>query len=78
MSLKNFIFTSESFAQKRVALVIGNSDYQDQSLRNPTNDARDISKVLHGLGFEVDLKLNASQESMEGAVQRFGEKLGIS
>lgn len=58
-----------------MALVIGNSNYQEQSLRNPTNDARDISAVLRSLGFEIDLRLNASQEDMEGAVQRFGRKL---
>ncbi len=70
-----FVFATESFAQNRVALVIGNSGYQEQSLKNPTNDARDISKVLRSLGFEVDLKLNASQEDMEGAVQKFGNRL---
>ncbi len=73
--LSCFIFATESFAQKRVALVIGNSHYQERSLRNPTNDARDISKVLRSLGFEVDLKLDASQEDMEDAVQRFGKEL---
>jgi hypothetical protein len=73
--LSCFVVATESFAQSRVALVIGNSDYQEQSLRNPTNDARDISKALRSLGFKVDLKLNASQEDMEGAVQRFGKKL---
>jgi len=69
------VFITESFAQKRVALVIGNSDYQEQSLRNPSNDARDISKVLRSLGFEVDLRLNVSQEEMESSVQEFGKEL---
>jgi len=70
-----FVFSTESFAQKKVALVIGNSDYKEQSLRNPINDARDISQILQNLGFEVDLKLNAAQEDMEVAVQIFGKKL---
>ena len=73
--LSCFIFAAESFAQKRVALVIGNSDYQKGPLRNPTNDARGISKVLRSLEFEVDVKLNASQADMEGAVEPFGKKL---
>ena len=69
------IFATDSFAQKRIALVIGNSAYQQQSLRNPVNDAEDVSKTLRNLGFSVDLKLNADQESMEKAVQEFGRKL---
>lgn len=74
-----FLFFSlqkkQSFAQNRVALVIGNSDYQQQSLKNPVNDAKDISNALRNLGFSVDLKLNADQESMENAIQIFGKKL---
>ncbi len=73
--LSCFCFATESFAQKRLALVIGNSDYQKQSLRNPINDARDISKTLRSLGFSVDLKLNANQNSMERAIQKFGKSL---
>lgn len=73
-----FACAAASFAQQRVALVIGNSDYQKQSLKNPTNDARDISKVLRSLGFKVNLKLNANQEDMESAIQSFGKKLQSS
>jgi hypothetical protein len=41
-------------AQTRVALVIGNSAYQNVSaLPNPVNDASDVSKSLKRLGFEV-------------------------
>lgn len=61
--------------QSRYALVIGNGDYQKQSLRNPLNDAKDVAKTLRGLGFTVDLKLNASQQQMESAVNSFGKKL---
>ena len=38
-------------AAKKIALVIGNKDYKDAPLRNPVNDAQDISNVLQGLGF---------------------------
>ena len=68
-------WVTESFAQDRIALVIGNGDYEVQSLKNPTNDAMDISKTLRSLEFNVDLKLNASQEDMETSIQQFGEKL---
>lgn len=69
------VFATDTYAQKRVALVIGNSDYEQQSLRNPVNDAKDVSQTLRNLGFSVDLKLNANQEGMERAIQEFGKKL---
>ena len=41
-------------AQKRVALVIGNSEYQHTpSLANPKNDATDMIAVLKKLGFHL-------------------------
>jgi len=44
-----------SWAQKRMALVIGNGDYVHESrLNNPVNDARLIARTLRGLGFSVD------------------------
>ncbi|MEZ4608452.1 MAG: caspase family protein [Deinococcales bacterium] len=47
------LFFSSAHA-KRLALVVGNSDYQYVSnLRNPPNDAKDIANSLRELGFEV-------------------------
>ncbi len=41
-------------AEKRVALVIGNSAYQHTApLRNPSNDATDFAGKLRDLGFDV-------------------------
>jgi hypothetical protein len=41
-------------AQKRVALVVGNSAYEYvPKLTNPANDARDMAAALKALGFEV-------------------------
>ena len=39
--------------QKRIALIIGNGDYANGRLSNPTNDAQDITKKLKSLGFET-------------------------
>lgn len=41
--------------EKRIALVIGNGDYQNTSLSllNPTNDALDLIKKLKLLGFDI-------------------------
>src|SRR4051812_35125417 len=47
-------FGTGAHAERRVALVIGNSAYVDApALRNPRNDAEDVGKALTGLGFEV-------------------------
>lgn len=64
-----------SQSQTKWALVIGNSDYTDAPLANPANDARDLSKVLEGLGFTVTTKLNASQSEMKRSVREFSDKL---
>ena len=40
-------------AEKRVALVIGNSSYATSRLANPANDARLMAETLRGLGFTL-------------------------
>jgi len=48
------LFGTSAHAERRVALVIGNSAYVDAPvLRNPRNDAEDVGKALTSLGFEV-------------------------
>ena len=45
---------SRALAQKRVALVIGNSAYQNTpKLTNPKNDATDMAAALKALGYQV-------------------------
>jgi TonB family protein len=67
----NIIDTEE----RRVALVIGNGAYADAPLLNPTKDARDITKALTALGFEVIYKENVSQNDMKRAIREFGQKI---
>jgi hypothetical protein len=59
----------------RLALIIGNSDYRNAPLRNPENDARGMAQALRKSGFEVTLRINASQRDMETATRSFGKKL---
>jgi len=61
--------------QNRTALVIGNGDYQDLPLKNPTNDASDVAKALAKAGFEVIHKENVDQQAMEDAIREFGKAL---
>ncbi|MFQ5773086.1 MAG: SUMF1/EgtB/PvdO family nonheme iron enzyme [Kiloniellaceae bacterium] len=61
--------------ERRVALVIGNADYGEQSLANPVNDARAMARALEALGFEVLLREDASRAAMEGALDSFARRL---
>ena len=61
---------------RRVALLIGNSNYTASPLRNPSNDAKDMGKVLEDLNFDrVIVVLNANLEEMESAVHEFYTEL---
>ncbi len=68
-------FSSSAVADKRVALVIGNSDYKDSPLNNPVNDAIDITAALEKTGFEVDYYTNINRKQMREAIRKFGDKL---
>ncbi len=67
---------AQSAAVKRVALVIGNSTYKEQPLKNPANDARAMAAKLRQIGFQVIERQNATKTQMEKAVADFGEALG--
>lgn len=60
-------------AEKRVALVVGNSDYKDPALilPNPKNDAGAIADVLKSLDFEVQVVTNVGKRDMDGVLERF-------
>ena len=61
---------------KKIALVIGNSNYKDVvRLKNPVNDAKSMSLALNKLGFEVTELTDASQKDMNRAIGHFGRKL---
>ncbi len=65
-----------SATEKRVALVVGNADYNTlPSLRNPENDAQDMAAVLRRAGFTVILVVNADLRGMEEAVRDFSTAL---
>ena len=48
------LISSSANADRRVALVVGNSAYKHAAmLRNPGNDANDVAEILKKLGFDV-------------------------
>jgi hypothetical protein len=61
---------------KRLALIIGNSNYtKGNYLANPENDAREMTRALERLGFVVKTYLNVSQAAMKKAIDDFGKML---
>ena len=61
---------------KRLALIIGISDYQFASkLRNPVNDAISMDNVLSKLGFETVVLKNPTYKDFKLALNEFGENL---
>ncbi|MCU9849868.1 caspase family protein [Defluviimonas sp. WL0024] len=68
------VSSSAALAAERVALIVGNSNYQHVgSLENPVNDASDIAIALEGLGFEVILGNDLTHSEMADAAARFSE-----
>jgi carboxyl-terminal processing protease len=65
------------FAEPRVALVIGNSNYGGDlgQLPNPANDARLMAKTLRDIGFTVVEAEDADQTQMKRAIQDFSAQL---
>jgi len=64
-------------AERRVALIIGNSDYQHTSvLPNPRNDAQDLAAALRRLQFDVTIGLDLDKRGMERSIREFTSRLG--
>ena len=75
------VATAASARGQRIALVIGNGNYQQPDLpklANPTNDAEDMARALRGFGFEVIERKNQTLEGMNQAIAEFGSKIGGS
>ncbi len=69
------VFSAEALADRRIALVFGNSTYQNvRRLPNSTNDAKDMAFKLKSLGFEVvsgsDLELAAMRTTVRDFIKK--------
>lgn len=74
--LSILLFVSSAAAEKRVALVIGNSAYANfVALPNASNDALAMAKKLQGLGFEVVVGVDVDLQAMQQRLQEFEQKL---
>jgi uncharacterized caspase-like protein len=62
---------------RRLALVVGNSNYPDADapLPQPVNDARVLAAALRKQGFGVELVMNGSRDDLTNAIARLEENV---
>src|SRR3954469_23448800 len=65
--------TNVAWAEKRVALVVGNSNYQTvPQLPNPSRDATAVAKMFRDAGFDtVDTLINVGNLEFKRAIRKF-------
>src|ERR1700687_2444873 len=70
------LFSQPALAEKRVALVIGNSAYKNVArLNNTVNDAAAVAGMVKKAGFDsVDSRLDLNVVEMRRALREFGNK----
>jgi hypothetical protein len=72
-------FTTPARADRRVALVVGNSAYKNVTpLDNPRNDARLMADTLRALGFAVvggSAQLDLDKTQFDRAIQNFSDQI---
>lgn len=68
---------ANSHAEERVALVIGNATYPEDSrpLAQPINDARALADELKRAGFDVTIGENLSKQQLRAAIDAFRAKI---
>ena len=71
--LAMMLATNAARAEKRVALVVGNSNYQTvPQLPNPSRDANAVAKMFRDAGFDtVDTLINAGNLEFKRAIRKF-------
>lgn len=70
------VFPCDALAEKRIALVCGNSSYLYSSpIKNPVNDARAISEALDKLGFNVIRGTDLTKLEMDRQIAAFAKRL---
>ena len=66
------LMAGNACAENRIALVIGNSEYQSVGrLPNPANDARALAKALQAVDFEVQTVTDLTRLEMGRALSQF-------
>ncbi len=71
LALSTLMMTAVAMAAERVALVIGNSDYERNRLTNPGNDARAVAAEFRTLGFQVIERHDLDKAGFDDAIAEF-------
>ncbi|CAF1035515.1 unnamed protein product [Didymodactylos carnosus] len=61
--------------RRKVAMTIGNNNYDAGALENCVFDATDLSDKLKEIGFSVTLKINLRSEQMRREIEKFVETI---
>lgn len=73
------LYSGTAAAEKRIALVVGNSAYRNVTpLDNPSKDAALMAETLSGLGFTLvggRAQVDLDKAAMDNAVQSFGRQV---
>lgn len=71
--LATMLCTDAAWADKRVALVVGNASYQTvPQLPNPSRDATSVAKMFRDAGFDtVDTQINVGNLEFKRAIRKF-------
>src|SRR5476649_2328600 len=79
IALLSLLSVSPASAERRIALVVGNSAYQNIArLDNPRNDATLMAETLSGLGFTLiggSAQLDLDKAALDTDVQNFGRQI---
>jgi uncharacterized caspase-like protein len=79
IALLSLLSADPAAAEKRIALVVGNSAYQNITrLDNPRNDATLMAETLAGLGFTLvggRAQLDLDKAALDTDVQNFGQQI---
>jgi uncharacterized caspase-like protein len=74
--VSTFCWAETAIAQKRVALVIGNSAYaHTATLANPRNDASDVAAALASFGFQIVEGYDLDKPAFDRTVRAFATAL---
>ncbi|MET0278769.1 MAG: caspase family protein [Pseudorhodoplanes sp.] len=72
---ENTFKLAQAKPESRIALVIGNSQYQANTpLNNPINDAQAVAQILNTAGFEVVMAFDLAKDIMKQTVEEFAAR----
>lgn len=73
------LMAGSAFAENRVALVIGNADYEQVGgLENPVRDANAMATLLEDVGFDVVKGIDLDRAGMQKTLNIFSERLNTA